>query len=65
MTLNDNNSYYLVSVFEPGVDPGGYQTTVTVQAKDKKQASRRGLRKARDRFPENTGLEVWEVKLQP
>lgn len=59
-----SNSYYLVDVYEPAVDPGGYQITVTVQAKDEKQASQRGLRKAESRFPENKGLEVWKVRLR-
>ncbi len=57
--------YYLVGIYEPTVNPGGYQTTVTVKATDEKDASRRGLRKAESRFPENEGLEVWEVKVRP
>ncbi len=64
MVLMSNKLLFSVYVFEPAVDPGGYQRAFPVKAANEEVARKVALSRAEATFPDNKGLEVWKVEIR-
>src|SRR5262245_60419395 len=54
-------STWVVEVYEPAVDPGGYKGVFTVKAADKTEAGNVALEQAREKSGVNEGLAVSKI----
>jgi hypothetical protein len=52
---------FLVEVYEPAIDPGGYEDVFEVDADCEYHAKEKALTKAEERWPKNKGLATGRI----